>query len=318
MEDLSTHAEQWQAAYARVQSPLYKRLAYVVLRPLLARHARTFLGAEMLAAPGLSRVLFERGFPLEDRRAWLNRHAQLGGKHLLLQGTGTGWDVLTWLWLQPARITAVDLFSFAESWREIRAHCARVPGSGTQVSFLLGALEGIPLPDASVDVAASDAVFEHCRDLSAVLRESHRVLRPGGFLYASYGPLWNTFGGDHFSGRGGLTHGFAHLEADPADYRAYFEKHVTDDEDAQNGGRYVELDLFSKLTTREYLRLYAEAGFEVVDLILQVSAEAVAFRRQWPERFDAIWRKHPGLTADDLLVKTHLLILRKKARQGTP
>jgi SAM-dependent methyltransferase len=55
----------------------------------------------------------------------------------------------------------------------------------TNISFLEGMLEAIPLPDASVDVVSSNCVINLCDDKSAVLREAFRVLASGGrFLVA--------------------------------------------------------------------------------------------------------------------------------------
>jgi SAM-dependent methyltransferase len=48
------------------------------------------------------------------------------------------------------------------------------------VEFLKGYLEEIPLPDASVDVVISNCVINLSGDKSKVLRETARVLRPGG------------------------------------------------------------------------------------------------------------------------------------------
>jgi ubiquinone/menaquinone biosynthesis C-methylase UbiE len=47
-------------------------------------------------------------------------------------------------------------------------------------TFLKGAIESIPLPDASVDVVISNCVINLAEDKGAVLREAFRVLRPGG------------------------------------------------------------------------------------------------------------------------------------------
>jgi len=40
--------------------------------------------------------------------------------------------------------------------------------------------EAIPLPDACVDLIASEHLLEHVEDIQGLLRESHRLLRPGG------------------------------------------------------------------------------------------------------------------------------------------
>jgi arsenite methyltransferase len=50
----------------------------------------------------------------------------------------------------------------------------------TNVEFLKGTIEAIPLPDASVDVVISNCVINLSADKNAVLREAFRVLKPGG------------------------------------------------------------------------------------------------------------------------------------------
>ncbi|HQR19639.1 MAG TPA: arsenite methyltransferase [Burkholderiaceae bacterium] len=50
----------------------------------------------------------------------------------------------------------------------------------TNVEFLRGEIEHIPLPDNSVDVIISNCVINLSGDKSQVLREAFRVLKPGG------------------------------------------------------------------------------------------------------------------------------------------
>ena len=50
----------------------------------------------------------------------------------------------------------------------------------TNVEFLRGEIENIPLPDNSVDVIISNCVINLSSDKGKVLREAFRVLRPGG------------------------------------------------------------------------------------------------------------------------------------------
>jgi len=50
----------------------------------------------------------------------------------------------------------------------------------TNIEFLKGEIERIPLPDCSVDVVISNCVINLSADKDRVLREAYRVLKPGG------------------------------------------------------------------------------------------------------------------------------------------
>jgi len=65
------------------------------------------------------------------------------------------------------------------------------------VAAVGGCASTIPLEDSSADAAFSCNAFQHVGPLEDVLDELHRVLRPGGRVYASFGPVWSAPDGSH-------------------------------------------------------------------------------------------------------------------------
>ena len=305
---VSYHVADWRDQFESAQSGLLKQFAYSAMWPLFNIEAKRWLTGTTLRAHKPAAVLRERGFPVEARRRWALAQLDVRRSVILVQGTGSGWDVLTWARFRPKRIIATDLFAF-DDWDEISRYCAATWNVACE--FRQAPLEDHAfLADASVDVCVSDAVFEHCRDLGAVLAESRRVLKPGGRLYAGYGPLWFCGGGDHYSGRGGLETLYNHLLLSPADYKAYVEERRQDAEGFQDGYRYIELDLFSKLSTGDYLREFRNAGLSIDALILELSSPGLRFRKAFPSRYRQLLDATTGRCApDDLIVKANLVKL---------
>ncbi|NLG61174.1 MAG: arsenite methyltransferase [Candidatus Cloacimonetes bacterium] len=100
------------------------------------------------------------------------------GDVVLDLGSGGGIDVL----LSAKRVgptgKAYGLDMTDEMLALARRNAAEV--GATNVEFLKGHIETIPLPDASVDVILSNCVINLSADKRQVLKEAFRVLKPGG------------------------------------------------------------------------------------------------------------------------------------------
>jgi len=108
------------------------------------------------------------------------RHAGLQlGETVLDVGSGGGIDsILAARHVGPAG-NVVGLDILPEMTARAAEH-ARAAGVGDRCSFVVGQMEAIPLPDASVDVVISNGVINLSPRKARVLAELFRTLRPGG------------------------------------------------------------------------------------------------------------------------------------------
>jgi arsenite methyltransferase len=100
------------------------------------------------------------------------------GETVLDLGSGAGADVLISAKRVGSSGRAIGLDMTDEMLELARAN-ARQAGV-ENVEFVKGYIEELPLPDASVDVVISNCVINLSADKPRVLRETARVLRPGG------------------------------------------------------------------------------------------------------------------------------------------
>jgi ubiquinone/menaquinone biosynthesis C-methylase UbiE len=100
------------------------------------------------------------------------------GETVLDLGSGGGIDVL----LSARRVGPTGHAYGLDMTDEMLALAEenRQKAGATNVTFLKGEIERIPLPDASVDVIISNCVINLSGDKRQVLREAFRVLKPGG------------------------------------------------------------------------------------------------------------------------------------------
>ncbi len=100
------------------------------------------------------------------------------GERVLDLGSGGGIDVLL-----SARRVGETGFAYGVDMTDEMLNLARTnmaKAGVTNVEFLKGTIENVPLPDTAVDVVISNCVINLSTDKPAVLREMFRVLAPGG------------------------------------------------------------------------------------------------------------------------------------------
>jgi SAM-dependent methyltransferase len=105
------------------------------------------------------------------------------GERVLDLGSGGGIDVL----LSANRVGPTGRAFGLDMTDEMLALAQKntAAAGATNVEFLKGQIEAIPLPANSIDVVISNCVINLAADKSAVFREIARVLRPGGRLGVS-------------------------------------------------------------------------------------------------------------------------------------
>ena len=103
------------------------------------------------------------------------------GKTLLDYGCGPGHDLVGFLvYSKPDKVYGVDISHKALSLAGHNIGLHQIPPERLELIQTADLNSRIPLPDASVDYVHCCGVLHHTTQPEAILREFHRVLRPGG------------------------------------------------------------------------------------------------------------------------------------------
>ncbi|MDX8351177.1 bifunctional 2-polyprenyl-6-hydroxyphenol methylase/3-demethylubiquinol 3-O-methyltransferase UbiG [Cognatiyoonia sp. IB215182] len=110
------------------------------------------------------------------RLAWFDRFIDWPGKDVLDLGCAGGFMAEA-IHDLCAKVTGID--PAADAIAAARAHAA---ATGREITYDVGVGEALPYPDDAFDAVVCVDVLEHVSDLTQVISEVARVLRPGGVL----------------------------------------------------------------------------------------------------------------------------------------
>lgn len=123
-------------------------------------------------------------------------NGSLRPQYALLRGAGhrvTGIDLVN----RPGRGWRRDAYRLMR--RMVAAQLRLPPVAMAPQGLVGGNVCILPFADGSFDLATSNAAFEHFLDVPAVLADLHRVLRPGGLIWAGIHLFTSPSGGHNVS-----------------------------------------------------------------------------------------------------------------------
>mgnify|MGYP006420646543 CR=1 FL=1 len=241
---------------------------------------------------GLNKVLLgQRGNDYEAHRKRINKISPIKGKTILILGCGTSRDVESWLKYKPKKIIGVDYFNYDRAWK---ARISQFKDKyNTEIEFFQSDINKLhDIQDEAIDIIGSDAVFEHLREFKISLKEMHRVLKKDSVLYATFGPLWCSWGGDHLSGSKGLEHGYNHIAMEKEDYNNFIDTFGEFTHDEGDGRTWIYNDLFSYLKPKEYLDELTQMGFKASYSSAIIDPRALSFKNKYPQEYEKLIKKY--------------------------
>jgi SAM-dependent methyltransferase len=199
------------------------------------------------------------------------------------------WDGMTCLALQEAGKSAIGVDIRVEGLDE-RARAGSPPFAGMDAARL-------GFRDESFDFVFSFNSFEHFPDPEVVLSEALRVLRPGGYLYLDFGPLWLSPKGAHQF----QTISVPYVEC-------LFTKDLLSEYAAANDIRLMDYFWMNEWPLSRYRRLWAQYAGQMERIVYYetYNADHVGLIERYPTCF-----RNKTETFDDLIVSNIEVLFRK-------
>ena len=288
-----------------------KKILRRFLYPLLLKIRRVFLNKKFgyLKEIGLEEIfLGYRGTDYEALRKKVNRFKNIKDSTILIIGIGTGRDLESWLQYEPKTIIAIDYFNYSRAWEVSKEYYKKK--YKTKIEFLQSDIINLKtLKDNSIDIIGSDAVFEHINEFRKAVEELKRVLKKNGILYANFGPLWHSWGGDHISGTDKFINAYNHLRLDEKSYSEYLDEFGEFSFSEHDGRTWIKNDMFSYLTPKEYLNIIEESGLDKKYTSCVIDQRSLKYKQIYPVIFNKLANKYEET---NLLISGMTIIYAKK------
>lgn len=211
--------------------------------------------ADFLGGPDQARFIWGPEGLDEALAQLLGPTAELAGRRVLEVGCGAA-QCSRWLAGQGANVVGVDIaasqLGYARRHSTPAQPQAQAPALTGRLDLLLTDARTLPLAASSVDLACSAfGALSFVADARTVLREVHRVLRPGGrFAFSASHPMRWAFPDD--PGPAGLTVASSYFDRTP---------YVETDDDGQPS--YVE----HHRTFGDWVAGISAAGFALTNVV---------------------------------------------------
>jgi SAM-dependent methyltransferase len=225
-------------------------------------------------------------------------HGLVRDRRVLVVGCNTGEDCGRFLKRGAAEVHGLDVVE--EVGRNFRH---------PKVVYHRQSIEKTTLPSDHYDLVFAIATMEHVPDIAAGFSEMARLVRPGGVIYSSAAPLWESPFGHHMSAFG--DHPWVHLLFDAPSLVAYARSHGIEGERGhgiEGIARYM-LDPanFNMRPAGEYLAACADfPGLQIMENRL-TSDEPNLLEHPLGKRAIAA-----GFNPESLLATRHLFVARKR------
>jgi SAM-dependent methyltransferase len=286
-----------------------KTLDKIVIPPLLKAQTLFWLNKfPELSRYSPQRVFLDEGHQTKDYlRYRINKYYPINDSRVLLLGCGKGEEVRTWLEWNPREIEAIDYFDYSKEWANVSSALTERWKGRISFQHIDILSDHFSLNDP-FDIISSDAVLEHITDLRKALSRLSTLLTSSGILYAGFGPLYYTFGGDHYSGWDSIENGFHHLLLEREEYEEYVAQ-MHSDKKGFDDRILIHNGLFNWLKADEYIDIIKDY-FQCIDLRIGISAHAMKFRKLYPLKWGSIIDMY-NLREIDLLAKCIFIVARR-------